>query len=457
MFFSANLAACGKKAKPKVDVQNSQPKKPKEEMAIQVGASKSTRTDPSSGKTLWELNWKQSKFEMTNQGQEAEVEGVTGTGYGNGKPVSTFAADKAVIRRGSDVIELQGNVKVSSTMEQATMTANKVAFDPRSGMYNAEENVSLFHESIKMNVAKKLTAKFGHPMEGAKKMEKWILVGVVASGVMATSGIASSTQSRPTIVDRKSDPSIVISGDNIDAEPRVKFSLTGNISYRNLKNNTTILADSIAGTFKREEQNGKLVDTPNDLRLNGIKSIDLISKVEDVETITKITTAAINQTILDVTREKFFVPGKLRIERTNNVSKWNASGNSAEITVLRKPNKNESGLKELVLEGNIEIDGFRSIEKEVDKNGKSSKTKVKQNFTAKASKMLFTDFGNRQEIRASGNLDFTFAEDDEDASQMTGAKTLIIDLDSKGEVVKFRLSSDGPDKIRTIRPIGKKG
>lgn len=457
LFSLTILAGCGKKKEPKQTVKEEQPKKPKEEMAIQIGASKSIRTDPSTGKTLWELNWKQSKFEMTNQGQDAEVEGVTGIGYGNGKAVSNFSAERAVIKKGSDVIELLGKVKVSSMTEQATMTADKVRFDPNSGMYNAEKNVGLVHESIRMNVADKLAAQFGHPKEGAKRMEKWILIGVVASGVIASTSGSTPIQERPTIYDRKTNPSIIISGDKIEAEPRVKFSMTGNISYKNLKTNTTILADSITGTFKQEKENGKTVDTPNDIRLTGIKSMELKSKVDEVETTSKIATNAINQTILDATLEKFFVPGQMKIERQNSLSQWNAKGNSAEITLLRKPTKSENGLKEMILEGNIELDGYRWIEKEVEKDGKTSKVKVKQNFTAKATKMQFKDLGTSQEIRASGNLDFTFAEDDDDASQMSGARTLIIDLTPKGEVLKFRLSSDGPEKIRTIRPIGKKG
>lgn len=392
---------------------------------------------------------------MTNAGQDAEVNEVAGTGFGNGKPVSTFTADRALIKKGSDTIELLGRVKVKSTQEQAELQAEKVTFDPQTGKYTAEQNVSLNHQSMKMSVGKKMIAQFGHPKEGVNKMDKWILIGVVASGVAVTT--ANGPQSRPTIVDRKSNPTITITGDNIEAEPRIKFKLSGNVSYTNVRNNTIIFADTVDGKFRQEKENGKTVDVPDEISLKGIKSIEQTSKVQDIETKTLIKTSSINQSIIDSTSEKFSIPSMINIKRENSASKWNAKGNAAEITLLRKPTKDQNGVKAFILEGAIELDGFRWAEKEVEKDGKTSKVKVKQNFTAKATKLSFNDFGDRQEIRATGNLDFSFAEDEDDASQMMGAKTLIIDMNTKGEVLKFRLSSDGPEKIRTIRPIGKKG
>ena len=47
--------------------------------------------------------------------------------------------------------------------------------------------------------------------------------------------------------------------------------------------------------------------------------------------------------------------------------------------------------------------------------------------------------------------------DGADASEMTGARTLILVLTEKNEVKSFKLSSDGPEKIKSVRRQSGKG
>jgi hypothetical protein len=286
------------------------------------------------------------------------------------------------------------------------------------------------------------------------QLHKGQQVAVVLTLALLSYGFIQQNQFK--VVDSRTNPQIIITGDQAEGEYRKSFALKGNVRYENKQSKIVVAAEEITGIFRIEKVDGKEKDTPDNLKMLGVKSLE--QEAEQAGVVSKFTviTNQVWSSIVDGSTSKITMPNGVKASRKSSLGEWIVTGRAAEIVTLRFPQKDQNSVTEMVLAGPVDMSGFQLVDK-VANGDKSQTARVKQTFSAKADKFSYSDKGSVREIRMSGNLSYSFAEDDADASEMTGARTLILVLTEKNEVKSFKLSSDGPEKIKSVRRQSGKG
>jgi hypothetical protein len=79
---------------------------------------------------IWTVKWQRSRFTPDRQGKQAvaNLEGVTGTIYRDGKAIATFKSQNGIVDSAKEYLELAGSVVLTSLKFKATLTADLVSY-----------------------------------------------------------------------------------------------------------------------------------------------------------------------------------------------------------------------------------------------------------------------------------------------------------------------------------------
>jgi hypothetical protein len=143
-FAAIFIAGCGSRSGP-TDLPKPDETKPPEEKltGVRTGAAEATRRslEGSRGR-LWKVKWSSAILETSDEGRVfGEMEKVAGTIYRNDKEVSDFYGERAVSKRDSDVLALEGKVRVISRQPKATMYCDRLEWHGDRELVIAKGNV----------------------------------------------------------------------------------------------------------------------------------------------------------------------------------------------------------------------------------------------------------------------------------------------------------------------------
>lgn len=134
------LAGCAKKPKAAYV-----PPKPKPVPGgVHLGKTKWTRKDEKDRRTLWDIEWQSADVEYLGESSfGGDMKKVSGTYYEQGKPASEFVAEDAQVKRGTNVLVIQGKVKVSSSDPPGSITCDEVTYDGNKEIIEAKGHLTV--------------------------------------------------------------------------------------------------------------------------------------------------------------------------------------------------------------------------------------------------------------------------------------------------------------------------
>lgn len=110
------------------------------------GEATSFGEDPT-GTPIWKVAWKRADVVMVDETPGfGKMFNVTGEIY-HGGDTKTFKADRAVAQT-SNVLTLSGNVQVHSSKSEATLRCDKLVYNAKDKVFDAQGNVSLKGKNI---------------------------------------------------------------------------------------------------------------------------------------------------------------------------------------------------------------------------------------------------------------------------------------------------------------------
>jgi lipopolysaccharide assembly outer membrane protein LptD (OstA) len=90
----------------------------------------------------WSVRWQRLDVNATGMNiSSGKMYGVTGLTFSNLKPELRFSADSGTGDKQDRVLDLQGNVKVTSIAKAETMLADEVLYDAGTHVLTAKGNV----------------------------------------------------------------------------------------------------------------------------------------------------------------------------------------------------------------------------------------------------------------------------------------------------------------------------
>jgi hypothetical protein len=237
----------------------------------------------------------------------------------------------------------------------------------------------------------------------------------------------------------KVDPQLQISGKSGWVELDKKFEVTGSVKLDSKTDQISMTGDRMTGDLAKE--NKKTV--ADHVRIRGGVTVSKVEKNGNL----KITGNEVDYDLIDVTFAKATIRGNVKLDflaTTEKAGNADVTATKVEATFKRTVAKDESSLQALTVDGPVSYSGVSVSEK-----GKAV-------ITAKADRMTYKKQGEGAEMLLSGNLFFDQkGPEDEDSAEVTGAQSVRLTLNAKGEVVTVRMNSEGIGKI--VTKIKKKG
>ena len=135
------LISCGPRAKD--DTKATAPERVERTARTGSGQSERFRTE-GARERIWTVRWKTAEIEYTDPKEYGGwMEGVEGTLYQHGKPVSTFRADRGRANKATETLQLEGNVQVRGTRLGATLRAARLEWDAKREIVRALQGVTI--------------------------------------------------------------------------------------------------------------------------------------------------------------------------------------------------------------------------------------------------------------------------------------------------------------------------
>lgn len=237
----------------------------------------------------------------------------------------------------------------------------------------------------------------------------------------------------------KVDPKLSISGKSGWVELDKQFEVTGNVRLDSKTDQIVMTGDRMTGNLQKEEKK----TVANNVRVRGDVGISKVEKNGNL----KITGNEMDYDLLDTSLAKAVLRGNVKLDFLATSDKaGNSDLTAAKVEAIfkRKVTKDESTLQALKVSGPLVYKGVTVAEK------------GKANITAKADRMIYEKKGEGAEMLLSGNIYFDQkGPEDDDSAEVTGAQSVKLTLNAKGEVTNVRMNSEKPDKI--VTKVKKKG
>jgi hypothetical protein len=118
---------------------------------------------------LWTLAWKSADLRYAGEGEVAgTMEGVSGTIFESDLAASTFRAARARVDKGSNQLQVSGDVRLSSTQRNATARCDVAEWKPDLQVIEAAGNVRIETSQYMAGPFERLwitpsLSKFGEP------------------------------------------------------------------------------------------------------------------------------------------------------------------------------------------------------------------------------------------------------------------------------------------------------
>lgn len=237
----------------------------------------------------------------------------------------------------------------------------------------------------------------------------------------------------------KVDPKLMISGKSGWVELDKKFEVTGNVRLESKTDQIIMTGERMAGDLQKEDKK----TVANKVRVRGDVTISSVQNNGYLN----ITGSEMDYDLLDATLAKAVLRGNVKLDFvaiSEKAGNADLTAAKVEATFKRKVAKDESALQMLNVDGPLVYKGVSVSEK------------GKANITAKADRMVYEKKGEGAEMVLSGNIYFDQkGPEDDDSAEVTGAQSVKLTLNAKGEVTNVRMNSEKPDKI--VTKVKKKG
>ena len=106
---------------------------------VNTEAAEAARRAPN-GKKLWTVKWESAQLEAGDR-IYGTMNTVSGTIFENDKPVSDFFGERGVSKKDSDVLALEGKVRVVSREQKATLYCDRLEWHGERKLAIAKGNV----------------------------------------------------------------------------------------------------------------------------------------------------------------------------------------------------------------------------------------------------------------------------------------------------------------------------
>ncbi|HLO97413.1 MAG TPA: hypothetical protein VK171_02360 [Fimbriimonas sp.] len=261
--------------------------------------------------------------------------------------------------------------------------------------------------------------------------------------LVASAAVLALAQGRIVFKDKRTDPSLQIEGNKGMVEPDNRFELDGNVIIRQPKDGTVITCANAKGDLVKvsaKDAAGKTISTTD---IDNVKLTGGIRITQQNESGSSELTGTSADYNLDGSNKKIKLTGNLKMTHNGagqSKSAFTLTGTGANA-ILRKQGK-DSKLSSATLTGPIVFKG-----NELYKTAEGTKLRE---MSAKSNSMTYTlneDESGQMVMR--GNIELQQSTPDEDGPEVTGAQTITLDLNKKGEVVRVRLSA-GEGSITTV-------
>ncbi len=271
--------------------------------------------------------------------------------------------------------------------------------------------------------------------------------------------------------DNAKKPTMIIQGNQGFFAPGENFELSGNVQIRRISSRGDSTVETLMTCAKAS---GNLVRVNNKMEVDSVRmtgGIQFIQKGENRSTTASGDSAEYD--LKDGLRE-VNVNGGVEIsfdsQSTREVIKdgkkesakissiMSTTSRSATLTFKSKLDDKKKEITELqsaVIRGPIQFNGTQLI--------KDAAGEKQQKVFAKADKMTYLISGEsgKREVKLEGNLEFRQNDGVGEGSIVEGANTVVLQLNEKNEILKLRFKSESPNQVVTTitknNSKGKKG
>lgn len=122
------------------------------------------------GQLLWQIQAKQATY-GENQ-QVAQVKGIDGELFQDGKPVFKVSADQGQVRQDGKMILLQGKIIVTDLETQAVFKGQEVEWRPGADLLTISNNLSVSHPQVQL---------WAKVLRVNRRRDRWVAEGAVVA------------------------------------------------------------------------------------------------------------------------------------------------------------------------------------------------------------------------------------------------------------------------------------
>ncbi len=271
--------------------------------------------------------------------------------------------------------------------------------------------------------------------------------------------------------DNAKKPTMIIQGNQGFFAPGENFELSGNVQIRRISSSGDSTVETLMTCAKAS---GNLVRVNNKMEVDSVRMTGGIQFVQKGEN--RSTTASGDSAEYDLkdglrevnvnggveisfdsqsTREAI-KDGKKESAKISSI--MSTTSRSATLTFKSKMDDKKKEITELqsaVIRGPIQFNGTQLV--------KDAAGEKQQKVFARADKMTYLISGEsgKREVRLEGNLEFRQNDGVGEGSIVEGANTVVLQLNEKNEILKLRFKSESPNQVVTTitknNSKGKKG
>ena len=271
--------------------------------------------------------------------------------------------------------------------------------------------------------------------------------------------------------DNANKPTMIIQGNQGFFAPGENFELSGNVQIRRISSSGDSTVETLMTCAKAS---GNLVRVNNKMEVDSVRMTGGIQFVQKGEN--RSTTASGDSAEYDLkdglrevnvnggveisfdsqsTREAI-KDGKKESAKISSI--MSTTSRSATLTFKSKLDDKKKEITELqsaVIRGPIQFNGTQLV--------KDAAGEKQQKVFAKADKMTYLISGEsgKREVKLEGNLEFRQNDGVGEGSIVEGANTVVLQLNEKNEILKLRFKSESPNQVVTTitknNSKGKKG
>ncbi len=259
--------------------------------------------------------------------------------------------------------------------------------------------------------------------------------------------------------DNAKKPTMIIQGNQGFFAPGENFELSGNVQIRRISSSGDSTVETLMTCAKAS---GNLVRVNNKMEVDSVRMTGGIQFVQKGEN--RSTTASGDSAEYDLkdglrevnvnggveisfdsqsTREAI-KDGKKESAKISSI--MSTTSRSATLTFKSKLDDKKKEITELqsaVIRGPIQFNGTQVV--------KDAAGEKQQKVFAKADKMTYLISGEsgKREVKLEGNLEFRQNDGVGEGSVVEGANTVVLQLNEKNEILKLRFKSESPNQVVT--------